>query len=36
MKMYDDIQKAIWQITDGRGITRGELDKLKLKLKAFE
>jgi hypothetical protein len=36
MEIYGDIQKAIWQVTDGQGITKGELEKLKVKLKDYE
>jgi hypothetical protein len=36
MEMYDAIQEAIWKVTDGRGLTKGEVEKLKEQLKAFE
>ena len=36
MEIYSDIQKVIWKITDEEGITKGELEKLKSKLKDYE
>lgn len=36
MEIYNTIQKAIWKVTDGQGITKGELEKLKGELKKYE
>ncbi|TYR37562.1 hypothetical protein FXV77_06055 [Sphingobacterium phlebotomi] len=35
MKIHDHTQELIWKITDGHGITKGELDKLQKELKSY-
>jgi len=36
LEIYTEIERRIWDITDGHGITQGDLNKLKAKLKAYE